>query len=87
MVSVVPLSGGVLPFGSRLQQAGLVPAREGQLMERWQIVFAAVFIASPFVLLGVFHGGRERLSSRGKPLARMWRPTPISAPVEDDHHH
>lgn len=56
-------------------------------MERWQILFAAVFIGTPFVLLGVFHAGRERLSSRGKPLSRVWRPLTTPVTVEDEHHH
>ncbi|MEX2533882.1 MAG: hypothetical protein WD360_07955 [Nitriliruptoraceae bacterium] len=60
---------------------------EGQLMEQWQIVFAAVFIGTPFVLLGVFHSSRERLSSRGKPLSRAWRPLSSPVTVEDDQHH
>jgi hypothetical protein len=55
-------------------------------MELWQIVLAAVFVLPPFVLLGVFHARRERLSSRGKPLSRMWQPTAAPAPAEDEHH-
>lgn len=55
-------------------------------MQWWQIVFAAVFIGMPFVLLGLFHGDRERLSSRGKPLSRRWRPTVSVVPIDDGHH-
>jgi len=59
---------------------------KGQPMDVWQIAFAAVFVLTPFVLLGVFHARRERLSSRGRPLSRTWHPTPPPATVEDEHH-
>lgn len=55
-------------------------------MDTWQIVTLAVLVLAPLVLLGVFHGARERLSARGRPLGRSWRPAVQPLVVEDDHH-
>jgi hypothetical protein len=60
---------------------------KGRMMDVWQIVLVAVFVGTPFLLLGVFHASRERLSSRGKPLSRVWRPAVPPVAPDEDHHH
>lgn len=54
-------------------------------MDAWQMVLAVVLVGVPLVLLGVFHPASERLSARGKPLARDWRPA-VPPVVADDEH-
>lgn len=55
-------------------------------MEAWEFVLLAVFVALPLVLLPGFHGHRERLTARGAPLPRDWRPAAEHRPSEDAHH-
>ncbi|MFP4149796.1 MAG: hypothetical protein ACLFUG_10545 [Nitriliruptoraceae bacterium] len=55
-------------------------------MAAWQVVLIAVVVLLPLLLLVGQHPARERLSTRGVPLGRAWRPTPPKPPVEDEHH-
>lgn len=54
-------------------------------MEAWQIVAIAVLVLLPFALLVGFWPHSERLTSRGKPLERDWRPQVEHEPA-DEHH-
>lgn len=54
-------------------------------MAMWQIVVLGVAVLLPLLLLVLEHPARERLSVRGVPMARQWRPAPPSPPA-DDHH-
>jgi hypothetical protein len=54
-------------------------------MAWWQVVLLAAAVVLPLVLLASMHPGRERLSTRGVPMPRAWRPAPPEPPV-DDHH-
>ena len=51
----------------------------------WQMVFLAVLVVVPLLLLAAQHPARERLNARGVPMVRPWRPAPPPPPV-DDHH-
>lgn len=55
-------------------------------MEIWQLVLLAFLVLLPFALLVDFWPDHERLSSRGVPLPRDWRPPPPRAPADDEHH-
>jgi hypothetical protein len=55
-------------------------------VEIWQIVLLAFFVLLPIALLADFWPDRERLSARGAPLPRDWRPSPPPPPADDDHH-
>ena len=54
-------------------------------MAWWQVVMLAAAVLLPLVLLASMHPARERLSTRGVPMQREWRPAPPDLPV-DDHH-
>jgi len=55
-------------------------------MAAWQAVLIAVVVLLPLVLLLGHHPARERLSTRGVPMARAWRPSTPEAPADDGHH-
>lgn len=54
-------------------------------MAWWQLILLAAAVILPLVLLASMHPARERLSTRGVPMQRAWRPAPPAPPV-DDHH-
>ncbi|MBY5161208.1 hypothetical protein [Salsipaludibacter albus] len=54
-------------------------------MAPWQWIVLAFLVVVPLTLMVDFWG-RERLSSRGRPGRRPWRPQPRPAPDPDDHH-
>lgn len=55
-------------------------------MEAWQIIVGAFFVLLPIVLMLDFWGD-ERLTYRGRPIARDWRrQIHPSSPSADDHH-
>ena len=55
-------------------------------MATWQWVLLVFVILLPLALMADFWPDRERLSSRGAPLARGWR-RQISHPDGDDEEH
>jgi hypothetical protein len=55
-------------------------------MAAWQVVLIAALVLLPLLLLLVQHPARERLSTRGVPMARSWRPVPPAPPADDEHH-
>lgn len=55
-------------------------------MAAWQAVLIAVVVLLPLLLLVGQHPDRERLSTRGVPMARAWRPTPPAPEGHDEHH-
>lgn len=55
-------------------------------MATWQVVLIAVVVVLPVLLLVGQHPARERLSTRGVPMARTWRPAPPAPEAHDDHH-
>jgi len=55
-------------------------------MATWQAVLAAAVVLLPLLLLLAQHPARERLSTRGVPMGRTWRPVPPTPPVDDAHH-
>lgn len=55
-------------------------------MAAWQVVLIAVVVLLPLLLLVGQHPARERLSTRGEPMSRAWRPAPPAPPVDDAHH-
>ncbi len=54
-------------------------------MAWWQVVLFAAAVVLPLVLLTWMHPARERLSARGVPMDRDWRPATPEVPT-DDHH-
>jgi len=54
-------------------------------MAWWQVVMLVALVVLPLVLLAWMHPARERLSARGVPMHRAWRPSAPKLPV-DDHH-
>jgi len=54
-------------------------------MAWWQVALLAGVAVLPLVLLAAMHPARERLSTRGTPMQREWRPAPPKLPA-DDHH-
>lgn len=59
--------------------------REVRIVATWQVVLLTIFVLLPFALLTDFWPHRERLSARGRPLPRDWRPE-VTAPEPEDHH-
>jgi hypothetical protein len=55
-------------------------------VEVWQLVLLAFLVLLPFALLVDFWPDRERLSTRGAPLPRDWRPRPPAPPADAAHH-
>lgn len=55
-------------------------------MDVWQLVLIAAVVLLPLLLLVALHRGRERLSARGVPLSRSWRPAPPAPEPHDEHH-
>lgn len=53
-------------------------------MQLWQIIILAFLVAMPLALM-VDYWGDQRLSSRGRPGSRQWRPSPGSRPEPDEH--
>lgn len=51
-------------------------------MDAWQIVLAAFFVVLPIALMLDFWGD-ERLSFRGRPIARDWRSQVTHLPDEE----
>lgn len=54
-------------------------------MQLWQVVVLAFVVVLPMALMVDFWGD-QRLSFRGRPGRRSWRPTPRPLPDPDDHH-
>jgi hypothetical protein len=55
-------------------------------MAAWQVVLIAVVVGLPVLLLVGQHPARERLSTRGVPMTRAWRPAPPAPETHDEHH-
>jgi hypothetical protein len=55
-------------------------------VEAWQIIVLAFLVLLPIALLIDYWPDRERLTARGAPLPRDWRPAARHAPVDDEHH-
>lgn len=53
-------------------------------MQLWQIALLVLIVALPLALMADFWGD-QRLSSRGEPRRREWRPSPRPAPDEEHH--
>lgn len=53
-------------------------------MDTPQLVLLLVVVALPIVLMVDFWGD-ERLTFRGRPIPRPWRPQ-VDEPVDDEHH-
>lgn len=54
-------------------------------MEAWQIIIAAFVVLLPMGLMVDFWGD-ERLTFRGRPIARPWRSQVEHAAADEDHH-
>lgn len=54
-------------------------------MSLWQLISIAVVVLLPLLLLVVFHPRRERLTARGLPVERGWRPAPRATPPVEHH--
>ena len=54
-------------------------------MQLWQWVLLAFLVVLPVALMLDFWGD-QRLSFRGRPGPRTFRPNPPPAPSHDDHH-
>ena len=50
-------------------------------MEAWQLILLAFFFLLPMVLMVDFWGD-ERLTFRGRPIARSWKKRPVKNPTE-----
>lgn len=60
--------------------------RGGEPVEAWQIIILAFLVLLPIALMVDYWPNRERLTARGAPLPRDWRPVPPAAPADDEHH-
>jgi hypothetical protein len=56
------------------------------MMAAWQVVLIAAVVLLPLLLLLAQHPAGERLSARGLPMARTWRPVPPAPEADDEHH-
>lgn len=54
-------------------------------MQVWQVILLVFLVVVPLTLMVDFWGD-QRLSARGRPGPRAWRPTPRPAPSDADHH-
>jgi hypothetical protein len=61
-------------------------ARETIDVEAWQIIVAVFLVLLPIALMIDYWPDRERLTARGAPLPRDWRPAARHAPDDDEHH-
>jgi hypothetical protein len=59
---------------------------EEELVEAWQIIVLAFLVLLPIALLIDYWPDRERLTARGAPLPRDWRPAPPKVLADDEHH-
>jgi hypothetical protein len=57
-----------------------------RIVEAWQIILFAFLVLLPMALMVDYWPHRERLTARGAPLVREWRPSAPPAPADDDHH-
>ena len=55
-------------------------------MESWQLILGGFFILLPIVLM-IDYWGDERLTFRGRPIQRDWRPQVTHPPRHDDAGH
>lgn len=55
-------------------------------MATWQLILLGVFVIAPLLLLSGFHPRRERLSARGRPIARDWDSTGARQVEEHETH-
>jgi hypothetical protein len=55
-------------------------------VEAWQIIILAFLVLLPVALMVDYWPNRERLTARGAPLPRDWRPAAHATPAEDEHH-
>jgi hypothetical protein len=55
-------------------------------VEAWQIIVAVFLVLLPIALMIDYWPDRERLTARGAPLSRDWRPAARHATDDDEHH-
>lgn len=78
-----PTTSHMLPLGPAVYAGDNRPG--DQPVQLWQWVIFVFIVLVPLALMVDFWGD-QRLTFRGRPGRRTWRPVPLPAPSPDDHH-